>query len=59
VSKFKTIRRIIFVTCPNCVGRGTLITKNGLVACPDCNGRGETERIINEIVHDEDVKAGI
>lgn len=56
MSKHKRIRRIILVLCPNCAGRGTLITRNGLVSCPECNGRGEVERVVNEIVSDEEVE---
>lgn len=57
MSKYRTIRRIILVTCTNCLGSGNLITKHGLVTCAECNGRGEVERIINEIVHDEEAPA--
>lgn len=55
MTKYKRVRRVIICICPNCAGRGTLITKHGLVPCLQCNGRGEVERIINEITHDDDV----
>lgn len=54
----KRIRRVVKVLCPDCLGTGFEYVKGGRKACSTCNGNGEVERIVNEIVHDdEDEKA--
>lgn len=47
----KTVRRIVKVPCPD--GWGTGRETGG--KCRACKGAGEIERIVNEIVHDEEV----
>ena len=49
MSKFKTVRRIVFVPCPDCWGSGRAVGG----ACETCKGRGEVERVVNEIVPEE------
>lgn len=56
MTKYKRVRRPYFAICPNCAGRGTLITKHGLVPCPECV-KGEVRKWIVEIVHDEESDA--
>lgn len=50
----KRIRRIIMVACPDCYGTGLAVGGK----CRTCKGTGEVERVVNEIVHEDDeVKA--
>lgn len=50
----KRIRRIVRVPCPDCWGSGLSVGGK----CRTCKGSGEVERVVNEIVHEEnEVKA--
>ena len=51
---YKRIRRLVMVTCTNCLGSGTITTKSDKKKCPDCKGSGEVEKWIVEIVNDDD-----
>lgn len=55
MSKYRTVRRVILVPCPQCGGRGSVPTNHGYIPCPnpDCFG-GDVERIVNDIVHDDE-----
>ena len=48
----KRIRRVIQIQCPDCVGLGRVAGTSK--KCPTCKGNGEVDRVINEIVHDDD-----
>ena len=49
MSKYKTVRRIVFVPCPDCWGSGLAVGDK----CRTCKGSGEVERVVNEIVAEE------
>lgn len=54
MSKYKRVRRIILVPCPDCYATGLSVGGK----CTTCKGSGEVERVVNEIVReDEEVKA--
>jgi DnaJ-class molecular chaperone len=51
---YKRIRRLVMVTCTNCLGSGTIMTKSDKKKCPDCKGSGEVEKWIVEIVNEDE-----
>ena len=52
MGKHRTVRRIVMVTCPDCYGTG--LATGG--KCGTCKGTREVERVVNEIVSDEEIK---
>lgn len=52
MSKYRTVRRVVLVPCPDCFGTG--LETGG--KCRTCKGRGDVERIVNEIVAEDEVK---
>lgn len=54
MSKFKTVRRIVRVPCPDCYGTG--LETGG--KCHTCKGTKEVERVVNEVVDEgNEIKA--
>lgn len=52
----KTVRRIVKIECKDCGGNGYRHDNSGArVRCAPCKGTGEVERVVNEIVHDDEV----
>jgi DnaJ-class molecular chaperone len=54
VDAYKRIRRLVLVTCTNCLGSGVVATKNEQKLCPECKGKGEVEKWVVEIVNDDE-----
>lgn len=48
----KRIRRIIMVRCTDCWGTGRSVSGS----CITCKGKGEVERVVVEIVQDDQVQ---
>lgn len=48
----KRIRRIVRIQCPTCSGLGRVAGTSK--KCSECKGKGEVDRVINEIVHDDE-----
>lgn len=55
MGKFREVRRIVLVPCPDCYSTGR--TLGG--PCQTCAGTGQVERIVNEIVNEEEIKADV
>lgn len=52
----KRIRRVIEIRCPDCSGLGRIAGTFRM--CQTCGGRGVVDRVVVEIVHDdEEVRA--
>jgi DnaJ-class molecular chaperone len=51
---YKRVRRLVMVLCSNCLGSGSVTTKNDQKKCPDCKGKGEVEKWIVEIVNEDE-----
>lgn len=51
-SAMKRIRRIIMVRCTDCWGTGRSVSGS----CITCKGKGEVERVVVEIVQDDQVQ---
>ena len=52
MSKHKTVQRWVSVPCPDCWGTG----RETGGKCATCKGTGNVERVVNEIVSDDEVK---
>jgi len=52
MGKHKRIQRWVSVPCPDCFGTG--LETGG--KCGTCKGTREVERVVNEIVSDEEIK---
>jgi DnaJ-class molecular chaperone len=50
----KTIRRIIKVMCPICLGVGSQYYDGRKRQCHECRGTGLVERVVNEVESVED-----
>lgn len=50
----KRIQRIVMVSCPDCGGSGYGHNPDGTrKTCTKCMGIGEIEKLVNEIVHED------
>lgn len=55
MAKYKEVRRIIEVVCMSCWGTGLAVGDK----CLECRGKGKVQRVVVEIIHDEEVKADV
>jgi DnaJ-class molecular chaperone len=52
----KTIKRILKVMCPICLGVGSQYYDGKKCQCRECKGTGIVERVVNEVESVEDVE---